>query len=315
MICSYLFVWKENKQTRDPGETPVSFHVEDEIRSQPECWARAETMAPQITGLLPADGECVAFVGCGTSWFVAQVLAEWRESRGGGVSYAFTGSEVPDRPYDRVVALTRSGTTTEVINILKRFQGVVSTLVVTGDMTSPVVGLADAVIDLSFADEQSVVQTRFATTTLALFRAAAGEPLAPVIRQAQEALDEALSPEVVTVEQMTFLGRGWTIGIAHEAALKFRETSASWAESYPAMDYRHGPIAIASAGRAVWMFGHAPVGLADEVASTGATFLDSDRDAMADLVLAQRVAVARAKHLGVDPDQPRHLTRSIVLSA
>jgi hypothetical protein len=34
---------------------------------------------------------------------------------------------------------------------------------------------------------------------------------------------------------------------------------------------------------------------------------------MADLVLAQRVAVARAIRLGVNPDQPRHLTRSIVL--
>jgi fructoselysine-6-P-deglycase FrlB-like protein len=315
MICSYLFVWEGNKQNRHPeGEVPVSFHVDEEIVSQPECWARADALMPEIAGLLPASGERVAFVGCGTSWFVAQVLAEWRETKGHGLSYAFTASEVPERPYDRIVALTRSGTTTEVIDVLQRAQGRVPTVVVTGDMTSPVVDLADNVVDLSFADEQSVVQTRFATSTLALFRSFFGEPIAPLIEQAQESLAVPLDSDLVGVEQMTFLGRGWTIGIAHEAALKFRETSASWAESYPAMDYRHGPIAIATEGRAVWMFGPAPVGLAGQVTATGARFVERNVDPMADLVLVQRIAVARAAAMGLDPDQPRHLTRSIILT-
>ncbi|HLT61854.1 MAG TPA: sugar isomerase, partial [Microlunatus sp.] len=96
---------------------------------------------------------------------------------------------------------------------------------------------------------------------------------------------------------------------------KFRETSASWAESYPAMDYRHGPISIADEGRAVWMFGEAPAGLADDVTATGATFVDRDLDPLVDLIMAQRVAVARAVALGVNPDQPRHLTRSVVLDS
>jgi glucosamine 6-phosphate synthetase-like amidotransferase/phosphosugar isomerase protein len=63
------------------------------------------------------------------------------------------------------------------------------------------------------------------------------------------------------------------------------------------------------------MFGTAPAGLAAQVAATGAEFVDHDLDPMVDLVLAQRVAVARALSLGVDPDQPRNLTRSVVLSA
>ena len=48
-----------------------------------------------------------------------------------------------------------------------------------GDTASPLVDLADTVIGLPFADEQSVVQTRFATTALALFRASLGENLEP----------------------------------------------------------------------------------------------------------------------------------------
>jgi fructoselysine-6-P-deglycase FrlB-like protein len=80
------------------------------------------------------------------------------------------------------------------------------------------------------------------------------------------------------------------------------------------MEYRHGPISIAQPGRLTWMFGDAPAGLAEQVGETGAGFVDHDLDPLVDLVLAQRVAVARALQLGGDPDQPRNLTRSVVLS-
>ncbi|WP_152361317.1 SIS domain-containing protein [Microlunatus speluncae] len=291
----------------------MSLHVEAEIASQPECWSTAVAGAARVADRLPRPGERVAFVGCGTSWFVAQIVAHWRESRGLGESDAYTASEVLDRRYDRVVALTRSGTTTEVLEVLTRLRGRVPTVAVTGDLSTPVVDLADEVVDLSFADEKSVVQTRFATSTLALFRSILGDDLAPLIEAAGRAVTAPLPEGLPEVEQITFLGRDWSIGIAHEAALKFRETSASWAESYPAMDYRHGPISIASPGRAVWMFGQAPDGLAGDVGATGATFVDHDHDPMVDLILAQRVAVARAVSLGVNPDQPRHLSRSVIL--
>jgi fructoselysine-6-P-deglycase FrlB-like protein len=80
------------------------------------------------------------------------------------------------------------------------------------------------------------------------------------------------------------------------------------------MDYRHGPIAIARPGRLVWMFGEPPEGLAEQVAATVATFVTSDLDPMVHLVQAQRVAIARAELLGLNPDSPQHLTRSVVLS-
>ncbi len=288
-------------------------YVSAEIASQPQCWRRAAELARTAPAGLPIDGERVAFVGCGTSWFVGQALAALRESAGRGESDAFTATEVPDRTYDRVIALTRSGTTSEVIEVLARLKGRVATTVVLGDLATAAASAADNVVDLSFADERSVVQTRFATSTLALFRALWDEDVAELATQAEAVLDEPLPEAAVGVEQLTFLGRGWTIGVANEAALKFRESSSSWAEAYPAYDYRHGPIAIAQAGRAVWMFGEPPVGLAADVAATGAGFVHHDRDALVDLVLAQRVAVQRALDLGLDPDHPRSLTRSVIL--
>ena len=102
--------------------------------------------------------------------------------------------------------------------------------------------------------------------------------------------------------------------VTFEAALKTREAAQFWAESYPAMDYRHGPIAIAQPGRLVWSLGPTPVGLPEDVAATGATFVQHDLDPIAGLVVAQRFAVALAEARGLDADHPRSLTRSVILT-
>ena len=286
--------------------------VDDEIASQPQTWAEAAQFAPSVSAALPAPGERVAFVGCGTSWFVGMAAAARRESLGAGESDAFAASEYPvDRAYDRVVAISRSGTTTEVIELLRRVS--VPTTLITAVPDSPAAEFADDVISLPFADEQSVVQTRFATSVLALVRSHLGEDLTAVIADARTALSIDVD-ELTSVDQATFVATGWAVGLTYEAALKTREAAQFWAESYPAMDYRHGPIAIAQPGRLVWSLGGAPEGLAEEVAATGAAFVEHDLDPMARLVVAQRFAVALAKSKGLDPDRPRSLTRSVILA-
>jgi len=304
-------------------------YVKAEIAGQPECWRQAAKLA-DAPGL-PERGERVAVVGCGTSWFMAKAYAALREQAGQGETDAFQASEFPRRRrYDRVVAITRSGTTTEVLDLLNDLAGGTPTTVLTADEAQPAARIADRTVLLDFADEQSVVQTRFATSTLALLRAHLGEDLESVATDAEVAVRLPLPVHPALVEQITFLGRGWTVGLAEEAALKCREAAGSWAEAYQAMDYRHGPIAIAAPRRAVWAFGDVPTGLADEVEATGALFVHSRHhggyaalgswcggraplDPMADLIVAQRVAVLLATSQGLDPDHPRNLTRSVVL--
>src|SRR5947209_2793778 len=82
-------------------------------------WRRAAELAPSVAGALPARGERVAIVGCGTSYFIAQAAAVARESRGEGETDAFVASEMPARRgYELVLAISRSGTTTEVVRCL-----------------------------------------------------------------------------------------------------------------------------------------------------------------------------------------------------
>ncbi|MFG2848668.1 SIS domain-containing protein [Kitasatospora sp. NPDC048296] len=286
-------------------------HVEQEIASQPECWRRALELEPAG---LPEKGERVAVIGCGTSLYIAQAYASLREAAGLGETDAFAASEFPAaRGYDRLVAISRSGTTTEVLAALAR-AGHIPSVALTGDLDTPISTAANTVVDLEFADEKSVVQTRFATTALALLRSHLGLAPADLPEQAARALAEPLPEGAVAAGQFTFVGTGWTVGLANEAALKLREASGAWTESYPAMEYRHGPISIAAPGRVVWFFGEPPTGLLEQVQGIGAVTSVTDLDPLADLVRAQRLAVELAKAGGLDPDQPRNLTRSIVLA-
>ncbi|MDH2391568.1 SIS domain-containing protein [Streptomyces sp. HNM0663] len=300
-----------------------------EIASQPAVWQRTVESVGRFASALPRRGERVAVVGCGTSWFMAHAYAQLREAAGHGETDAFAASEFPHgRQYDRVLGISRSGTTTEVLDLLGRVRGAVPTSAITADPSTPVMTAADAVVVLDYADEESVVQTRFATTVLVLLRAhlEAEDALplgvrlvAQAVRDARRALEVPLGPEVTGAEQFTFLGSGWTYGLAQEAALKMREAAGAWTEAYPAMEYRHGPISITRPGRVAWLFGAAPEGLTDDIARVGGHFVSASGgmadglDPLADLVIAQRLAVHLALASGQSPDTPRNLTRSVIL--
>lgn len=289
--------------------------VRREIQRQPEAWTRALELLADSDAALPRHGERVAVLGCGTSWFMAAAYAGLREAAGHGETDHFAASQFPaSRAYDRVLAISRSGTTTEVTRAVELTSAPVTAI--TGVADGPIVAASDDAIVLDFADEESVVQTVFATTTLMLLRASLGENFDQVLAQTTSVLGAAqqYDPALDDVDQLTFLGQGWVYGIAQEAALKMREAAQLWTESYPQMEYRHGPISIAEPGRGVWVFGTPVRGLVDDIARTGAHLVNDDLDPVADLVRAQLLAVARAEAKGLDADRPRNLTRSVVLS-
>ncbi|TMK83582.1 MAG: SIS domain-containing protein [Actinobacteria bacterium] len=288
--------------------------IASEIASQPSCWRKAGEVLAAVGADLPVKGERVAVAGCGTSLYVARAYAALRESSGHGETDAFPASEFPAaRPYDRVLAISRSGTTTEVVRLLEGLEPR-PRVIITADAGSPAASAADARVVLDFADERSVVQTRFATSVLAMFRAQLGEDLAAAIGDAERALDEPLPASPEDIDHVVFLGHGWTVGVAEEAALKLREASRTYSEAYPAMEYRHGPISLAGERSLVWILSTPDEALTDDVRATGAMVRVASLDPMAELVMAQRLAVAIAGAKGIDPDHPRYLTRSVVLS-
>jgi fructoselysine-6-P-deglycase FrlB-like protein len=287
------------------------WHVEAEIASQPESWRRAAALRGELASLLPPGR--IALTGCGTSFYVAQAAAALWESSGLGEADAFCSSEMPARSgYDQVVVISRSDSTTEVVDLIGRL-GAVPTLALVGAASGPVSRAATRTQALPFADEESVVQTRFATSVLALFRALTGDDVEVLAQDAERVLSQP-PLHFEGAHRFVFLGTGPAVGLAHEAALKLRESAQVVTESYPAMEYRHGPIALAEPGVVVWILGTPPKDLVDDVLRTGAFVVNDSLDPLVDLVRVQAAAVAVARLKGLDADHPRHLTRAVLLT-
>ncbi len=131
---------------------------------------------------------------------------------------------------------------------------------------SPLAALADTVVPLHAGEETSVAATKsFIATMTALAQIVAAwtrsdlltQALAVLPDQLQEAwsLDWRAATEILTDANNFFvIGRGVGLGVAQEAALKFKETAGLHAEAYSAAEVRHGPMAIVNRGFPVLMF-------------------------------------------------------------
>jgi fructoselysine-6-P-deglycase FrlB-like protein len=286
-----------------------------ELASQPATWRQARALAEELRSMLPADGARVGLVGCGTSLYVAQAVARYRELQGAGETDAFPGSEVPaGRPWTNVIALSRSGTTTEILDAVQALPAGIDVLGIIAQPGSPLGELVTTELDLPFADEQSVVQTRFATTVLSLLLGAYGWDIEASARRAESFLTEQLPEWAGEIKQFVFLGRGVGTALANEAALKFREILGAWTEAYATMEYRHGPISAVGENSLVWILDSEEPSIDDQIRATGARLIRGDGDPLAELVRIHRFAQGLVELRGINPDQPPHITRSVVLA-
>ena len=286
--------------------------TELEVASQPDIWQRTLDDSASLTAALPEPGTPVLFVGCGTSYYIGEAYARRRNSAGLGRTRAAIASEIPYFDTDEtLVVLSRSGTTTDVVRVIERYRGTVPVIGIVGEPGTPVAEKCHQVVILDYADEKSVVQTRFASTALLLLRASLGEDLGSLPGQARQALEMPLPDE--NPRHLVFLGSDWTIGVAHEAALKCREAAGAWTEAYPIMEYQHGPISVAGPGSLVWSLTPMPDFVREPIEATGAQVLVPDLDPLAQLVAVHRLALRLAEAAGRDADHPKFLSRAVEL--
>jgi glutamine---fructose-6-phosphate transaminase (isomerizing) len=288
----------------------------EEIASQPDCWAQAHEQGITRPAGLPEAGERVLVMGCGTSYYVAAAYAWLREEGKQGVTDAVIASEMPSqlRDYDRVVAISRSGTTTDVAQALATLPGGLPITAILGELDTPIAKVATDIVDLSYADERSVVQTRFPTSLLTLLRTHLGESATTVAELVSRARAVTAAPVTEPApRQLVVLGSGWAAALAQEGALKCRESAGMWAESYASGEYLHGPISVAGEGTLVWAMSPLTDVQARAISGTGARVHQGHDDPQVELVALQTHAVAWAVAAGRDADLPVHLTRSVVI--
>ena len=160
----------------------------EELASQPAVWRQALALPAGELAKLPGHGERVLALGCGTSYYILDAYARRRQELDGSLTRAAIASELDDLdPYDVVLYLSRSGTTSDLLAAHERFAGRVREVAIVGDPDTPLPAAVDEVVLMPFADERSVVQTRFASTALMLLRRRVGRH-GPLPREAADLL-------------------------------------------------------------------------------------------------------------------------------
>ncbi len=140
------------------------------------------------------------------------------------------------------------------------------TATIVNDTESPLARASDIVLPMAAGPELSVAATKtFVTSLSAWLHLVAGWAELDALRGAIERLPDRLaaamrldwSPALQALSEATSLvslGRGPTLAIAREAALKLKETSNFHAEAFSGAEFVHGPIALIEASYPVLLF-------------------------------------------------------------
>lgn len=328
-------------------------HTYAEIMSQPHAWRTAlqslGTRRDDVAAIVPHDYDDVIFTGCGSTYYLALAAAALTQELTGVAARGVPASEVwlyPAAAYsaDRntlLVAVSRSGTTTETVRAVQSFQSNGKGMVVTltcypeGDLAR----LGDLNLVLTSGQEKSVAQTR-AFSVLFLAATFLAHTWAGKNAQALEALPDVCQSLLKTHEgtavrlgrdqgfdRFYFLGSGPRYGLACELSLKMKEMTLSHSEPFHVLEFRHGPQSMITdttlmVGLLSERNGDKERAVLSEAKARGARVLslaDADADVAFDsgvpeslrnplyLPILQRLAFERSLAKGLDPDRPHNL--------
>lgn len=339
-------------------------HTYSEIMSQPEVWQSALETYAQLSEPYQKlwseknKGVQAIVTGCGSTHYLSMTGARLMRQSGFDAS-SYPASELllyPDSVYHfddeyMLIAVSRSGTTTETVRAIERFkakrQGHIVT--VTCDSTSPLAELADIVFAIDDAQEESVAQTRsFSSMAVVLQQMAHGTDDDSITESSrlpsicQSLLDthhdlaKSLG-ENPQIKKFFFLGSNALYGIACEAMLKMKEMSLSYSEAFHMMEFRHGPMSMVSddslvVGLISPQSAKHDIQVLKEMQDMGATILSIGQDttdfehhiALPDdlpswntpilyLPVLQLMGYYRSLFNGQNPDNPHNLTAVISL--
>ena len=208
---------------------------------------------------------------------------------------------------------------------------------------SPLALACDIVLPIAAGPERSVAATKtFIASLSALLRLVALWSGDVTLPGALDRLPDRLAAAVgvnwgaaatalARAPSLIAIGRGPTLAIAREAALKLKEIANLHAEAFSGAEFLHGPVALVSTEYPILMFIPNDQGaaglrrLGTDLASKGAALFVADpdgegslpmlppdhpeTDALCQIQSFYAMMVGLAERLGIDPDRPRHLQK------
>ncbi len=215
----------------------------------------------------------VQIVACGTSYHAAMVAKYWIEGIAGVPCRVEVASEFRYRkfvvsPGTLLVTISQSGETADTLAALRMAKelGYSATMTICNVAQSSLVRESDLALMTEAGPEIGVASTKAFTTQLVallLLTVALGRrhllgreqerDIVRALHQLPDLVKEALnldadirrvSEAFADKHHALFLGRGVQWPVAMEGALKLKEISYIHAESYPAGELKHGPLAL-----------------------------------------------------------------------
>jgi glucosamine--fructose-6-phosphate aminotransferase (isomerizing) len=272
-----------------------------------------QAVRPMVGQRLP-EAKRYVFVACGSSYHAAlyAVRLAWNMGVSAETHIASEWTECYDVafPGTVVVGVTQSGETYDVLQALrwaKRMGAEIA--VITNSPGSTAAGLTDDVIFMNAGREVAVAATKTFTATLGVFQALFGEYDRHPID-----IDGIMAAAPVIDRDVMIVGRGKSYPIAMEGALKIKEVSYINVNAYSAGELKHGALALVTEGYPVICVGPGCDTAKAEIGARGGKVIEVNTgDDIADAIWLQCCAYKTAVSLGIDPDHPRNLAKSVTV--
>lgn len=332
------------KMAHELGEAPLAILRQEQSLARPlaELVARLRQKPPQVvvTCARGSSAHAAAFAKHLIERYVGAPVAPAAPS----IASIYGGSlNLKDQ---LLLAISQSGRSDDLLAMTASAKASGALCVaITNAADSPLADMCHVVLPIGAGPEVSVAATKtFIATTAALVRLTAlwagRDDLATAIKRLPERLEAAAAldwsavfPVLAEAPSLVTIGRGSTLAIAREAALKLKETCNLHAEAFSGAEFLHGPVSLVETRYPVLMFmptDAAATGMHElaaelrrlrtalfiaEPGEAGATRLPAlppeqpEADAICLIQSFYAMTVALARHLDRDVDRPRHLSK------
>jgi glucosamine--fructose-6-phosphate aminotransferase (isomerizing) len=332
----------------------------EEIFSQHKAWSAAldeiEANREALSNYKFQEHDQIIFTGCGSTYYLSLSAAAIFQKMTGVSCKAVPGGELMMNPHliysgkrDLLVAVSRSGSTTETVKAAEQFKDNTGGAVIsiTNYEDQPIGEVSDLSICITAGQEESVAQTRsfssmhVAATAMAMM--VSGNQYFYDSMQTLPAICEKLLynyrdfarslGENLNYDRFYFLGSGCRFGVGCEANLKMKEMTQTHTEPYYFLEFRHGPKSMVNENAVVigllseeWQDFESQV--LDEMAEIGGHIVSlAESDAVISfnsgvpdevrtilyLPVLQMMAFYRSLKKGLNPDKPKNLSTVVVL--
>ncbi len=346
-----------NVEEAEKGDFP-HFMIK-EIFDQKDTIARAinqkdENLKKAVKLLQKSRG--TYFIACGTAHKVAVTAEYFFAEASHRKINVVPASEMPYfeqfvRPDTAIIAVSQSGETADVLEILERGKKAgANILSLTNVESSSIARISDVHLPINAGVEKAVASTKAATSQMALLflLAHADAEKANIGRQMLWSvagnINDLLNPryeeriknladKIADCNNLFIIGRGTLYPMALEAAIKIQEVSCIHAQGFAAGELKHGPIALIEKRTPCIVLGGDPetISNATELKSRGARIIGVSAEnneifdewirvpdcngaqAIATIVPIQILAYHLAVLKGLNPDMPRNLAKSVTV--